>query len=244
VNARGPAQPEHRWMQAQVAEREFWAGMHEHPATVAAIVHSLSQSAQWARGRVAVDHSDEWVEVGIGPLGLGVAHFLRGGPGRPRIVGVDPIALDERATSGLPDPLATLVESCRDGYRHVVARGESTGLESGRFAAAFLNNMLDHVAAPLEVLRETHRLLRSGGSLILSCDVFSAAGRLKHDQWTRRVRPGTILVRAHPHRFSHDNLVSLLERAGFVLVATSDPASRWRRVLGRGQDVHLHAVAR
>jgi SAM-dependent methyltransferase len=240
----GPAQAERRWQAAQAAEREFWSDMQDDPATVAAIVASLTRAAEWARGRVRVQPSEEWVEIGIGPLGLGVGHFLREGPVLPAIVGVDPLALDTRAASDLPDPLAAVIRSCRDAYEHVAARGEATGLESGRFGAAFLNNMLDHVADPAAVLRETHRLLRSGGHLVLTCDVFSAAGRLKHDQWTRRRRPQSILVRAHPHRFSHEEVLALLDRAGFVVLASSYEGGRRRGLVGRGQDVHVHAVAR
>jgi SAM-dependent methyltransferase len=233
-----------RWTEAQEAEREFWTHVQNAPATVGAIVRSLTRAAEWARDRVPVDPGVECVEIGIGPLGLGVAHFLRAGPGRPPIVGVDPLALDEQAVGSLPDPLARLVDGCRAGYEHVVAPGEQTGLEPGRFGAAFLANMLDHVAAPGDVLRETRRLLRRGGNLFLACDVFSAAGILKHQQWNRRRRPNSILVRAHPHRFSHGELIALVERAGFVVGDSSYAGSRRRRIAGRAQEVYVHAVTR
>jgi SAM-dependent methyltransferase len=233
-----------RWRHAQEAEREFWADVATAPATVGAIVQSLSRTAQWARERVPVDAGSEWVEIGIGPLGLGVSHFLRAGPGRPRIIGLDPIALDERGTPLLADPLASLVEHCRSGYQHVVARGERTGLAAGRFSVAFLHNMLDHVEAPADVLSETRRLLSPRGHLVLTCDVFSVIGILKHEHWNRRRRADSILVRAHPHRFSYQELVTLISRAGFAVAATSYVNSGWQRVGGRVQEVYIHAVAR
>lgn len=233
-----------RWLEAQEAEREFWSGVPANPAVVAAIVRSLCDVAAWARPRIPADARHPWVEIGIGPLGLGVAHFLRADPDRPSIVGIDPIELEPRALETLPDPLARLVEACRRGYEHVQAQGERTGLASARFGAAFLNNMLDHVDSPLAVLAETRRLLVPGGHLILTCDVFSALGRLKHERWARRRHPDSIVVRAHPHRLSAGDLPVLLARAGFALEAISADHGRWQRAAGRARDVTVHATAR
>src|SRR5262245_25161402 len=98
-----------RWVEAQEAEREFWAGATHGQAVLGGAVQSLTRVADWARGRVPVDAGAQWLELGIGPLGVGVAHLLRAGPGAPRIVGVDPIGLDDESPGRFADPLASLI---------------------------------------------------------------------------------------------------------------------------------------
>jgi SAM-dependent methyltransferase len=229
--------PTARWEEAQRAEREFWAGVRGRPAAIGAIVKSLSDVAAWAAPFVRNEPGMRYVEIGIGPVGLGAAHFLRTERSAPDVIGVDPIALDAAAVTDLPVPLDRLVAACRDGYEHVVATGESTGLDSGTFDAAFLINMLDHVESPTAVLQEAARLLRPGGQMVLAVDVFSRAGVLKHEQWLTRRRPESILVRAHPHRFSRQAIYEYLAAAGLQVGAHTMKEDRVNDLVGRVREV-------
>lgn len=222
-----------RWREAQRAEREYWNWPIVDPRELARIVLGLSEAAVWAKERFPAGiPSGDWVEFGIGPLGLGCSHFLTNQEGRP-IVGVDPLPLIPTEEFSLAPPLATLIDSCRAGYEHVVAPGESTGLEDGRFGLAILHNMLDHVRDPFAVLVEARRLLRPGGIMFLRCDTFSLPSRLRFRAVTRFRRSDTWLVRAHPFRFGPDELVALVRQAGFrVLAHDSLGGARLRELVG------------
>src|SRR5687768_5817150 len=134
-----------RWREAQGAEREYWNWPLVDARELSRIVLGLSEAAVWAKERLPSPIlASEWVELGIGPLGLGCGHFFNAGES-PRLVGVDPLPLIPREELLLPQPFIALIEACRRNYHHVVAQGESTGLEDERFGFAILHNMLDHV---------------------------------------------------------------------------------------------------
>jgi SAM-dependent methyltransferase len=230
-----------RWLAAQQAEREFWLGVPSNAAAVARDLASASELAVWASSNLPeISRNTPWVELGIGPLGIGCAHFLQADRS-VEIVGVDPLALVPASALALPAPLVAAIDACREGkYRHVVGVGESTGLESGRFGLAILSNMLDHVRDPAAVLSEVHRLLKPDGFLLVGCDVFSVLGRLKFTLYTRRRMPDSILVRAHPFRFRAADLKRMLSRSGFRILATKggDP-SRIAAFAGHADRMYL-----
>jgi hypothetical protein len=95
------------------------------------------------------------VDIGPGPLG-----FPDACPARVSI-GVEPLA-DLYREHGL------LLEGSYARYLAVGA--EDVPLESGSVDVVVARNSLDHVDDPDAVLRETRRLLRPGGTLILNFD--------------------------------------------------------------------------
>jgi SAM-dependent methyltransferase len=232
-----------RWGAAQKAEREFWRGVPSDSAAVARLITSGSELALWASSNLPEMSPDApCAEFGIGPLGIGCAHFLQTESTR-EIVGVDPLALVPPSALALPYPLVATIHACRDRhYRHVTAVGESTGLESGSFGLVILNNMLDHVQDPKAVLSEAHRILRPGGFVLVGCDVFSVLGRFKFAVYTRRRMPDSILVRAHPFRFRGADLKGLLRQSGFAVLATKGGDASWLAgVAGRAGRMYLLA---
>ena len=74
------------------------------------------------------------------------------------------------------------------------------------------------------MVRESTRVLGRGNHLILGCDVYSTAGRIKH-----RVRAGlarasgvtldSIADLAHPHQFVASDLEALVDGEGLEIVA-------------------------
>jgi SAM-dependent methyltransferase len=223
-----------RWREAQRAEREYWNWPVVDAREFARIVLGLSEAAVWAKERLPSEvAASEWVELGIGPLGLGCGHFIDGGESHG-LVGVDPLPLIPTEQLFLPTPLIALIESCRRDSQNVVAAAERTGLESDRFSLAILHNMLDHVRDPLGVLVETRRVLRRDGIMFLACDTYSLLGQARFTAVTTLRQKESWLVRAHPFRFRLGQLLALLKRADFTVVSQEPPRGRPLQELARG----------
>ena len=215
------AVPQERWEEAQAWEAEYWKQVRNDGPRFVSSLAEMAECAAWVEAGVAGDPptSDDWVELGVGPFGVGCMHLLGRAVGR-RLVGVDPLALIPLEDLAFPAPVARLVEACREGYEHRMAPGEATGLEDGRFGMAFLHNMLDHVKDPAGVLAESYRLLRPGGWVVVVCDAFSVLGVAKHTYYTSVRFPTSLEVKAHPFRFTPPALLSLVVDAGFTVRET------------------------
>ena len=98
--------------------------------------------------------------------------------------------------------------------KHVAGLFEYLPFEDGTFDRVFLMNVLDHVWSPALGLKETARVLKPKGTLVLSVDTFS--GR---KYWGRRIKKWWTRVRGartkHPWAFSVKDVFTLLEIAGF-----------------------------
>jgi SAM-dependent methyltransferase len=136
-------------------------------------------------------------------------------------VGVDPIERKPASEWPLPEPLRGIVAACQDSCGQVTGRAERTGLAEGRFGAAVLHNMLDHVQEPAAVLAEAHRLLRPDGVLVVACDTLSLANRARMRLYTRRRFADSLFIRAHPFHFGARRLLGLVGGAGFRVLASN-----------------------
>ncbi len=204
-----------RWRDAQQAENAFWQGVYGDPVTTSRALASQVEAASWILRNAGPGGlpDGEMLEVGIGPLGMGVAQFVTE---TPRVVGLDPLALQSLENLVLPQPLLDAVSRCRAaGYEHRQARGEETGLETGRFGLVLISNALDHAQDPGAVLREARRVMRDDGMLFVSCDGFSLAGLARFHVWTKRRDPEGTLVKAHPFRFHPRQITAAIRAAGF-----------------------------
>lgn len=136
------------------------------------------------RSVTGVDDADVVLDVGCG-----LATVLRVVGTRARI-GVDPLA---RA-------YASLGTSEQPTYPHGVtvrcAEGESLPIEDSSVDVAFCNNMIDHTMEPHRVMSELRRVVRSGGFLVLSCELRD---------------PSEPRNAGHPHAFNERDLEALLE---------------------------------
>lgn len=114
---------------------------------------------------------------------------------------VDPQAVERlRATLGVPVHLGPL---------------PALGLEAGAYDAIVLNHVLEHVHAPLELLREIHRLLKPGGRLVAATPNFDSYGRVAAfgRAWIGLDAP------RHLHHFRAAHLERLAREAGFAHAA-------------------------
>jgi len=95
---------------------------------------------------------------------------------------------------------APLHHRCGKEHSWLRAVGESLPFREEIFDIVLMSNVLDHVDDPLVTLKEIRRVMKRGGSLILTVDVFSAPRE-------RDLR--------HPFSFKQSDVVWLLGGAGF-----------------------------
>jgi SAM-dependent methyltransferase len=132
----------------------------------------------WARTRSVV-------EIGAGPFPLiASAH-----KGWLRCVAVDPIARGYVEEDLVPPAARHVV--------YVAARGESIPLPSASADLVVIENCLDHVRDPGQVLREIHRLLAPGGLLWIFVDLSNHVDHM------------------HPHAMNEEKVRGLLRTGGF-----------------------------
>jgi SAM-dependent methyltransferase len=112
------------------------------------------------------------------------------------------------------DPSIRLLEMARNrGITALLGSGEQELFKEGSFGTAFLIVTLCFLASPLEVLKETSRILMPGGKLVLGLV-------LKESPWGQFYDT----EKARGHRFyryatfyTHDEVARLIARAGFAI---------------------------
>ena len=223
-----------RWLAAQTAEGEYWQQLRGDAGEFTRIVAENAGAAQWAASQIPSPPDGDWVEIGIGPLGIGCLHFVPGADSGRRLIGVEPLPLIDAETLALPEPLMALARAARaQRYEHHQAKGEDTGLPGGGFSLGVCYNVLDHVHDPNAILDELHRLLRPGGTLLLGVDTLSMLSDLKFHAWVKRRYANSIGVRAHPHHFRIAAVRALVAAAGFRVLAERVPRhERWQDLAG------------
>ncbi len=207
-----------KWQQARVTQKSFWDGVIQEDH---AILRVLADNAQIApRIRKCLTQTPvTCLEVGIGPLGLGVSGFL---PEIPQRFALDPLAPSLSKSLGrLPatssEKLRTYVRLQSSEIRYVMARGEEIPIQSESMDLVICSNVVDHASNPGVLLQEIHRVLKPQGNLFLEVDTFSILGLAKWHSWTKHVHKNEILVKSHPHRMYEANLISALRSRGFEL---------------------------
>jgi SAM-dependent methyltransferase len=172
---------EFRWQAAK------WAAIFRRPESQAKC-HEY-----WVRFR----HLDEirtlvpmGADTSILDVGCGISTVLHFLPGRR--CGVDPLADRYKTIYDYPAGL-----DIRRAY------AETLPFPDGSFDAVFCSNCIDHTTDPAKAVGEIERVLRPGGRLVLTCEVFAT------DPGQRNA--------GHPHGLTAEKLRGLV--AGFSPIA-------------------------
>lgn len=216
-----------RWQRAQEAEARYWQGTRQDDVELMRIMHEKAVAMRWARNHVPELERPRgpWVEIGIGPLGIGCIHLMASG-GRA-LIGVDPLPPIDLDLPALSPKVVSILAGCHTAsYRHVVGRGERVDLDGEVAALLVCYNVLDHCEDPAAVIAEGARLLRPGGHFVLGCDVYSEAGRIKYRVRAALARAmgrtlDTIADLAHPHQFVARDLEGLMQGAALDVCAVN-----------------------
>jgi SAM-dependent methyltransferase len=229
-----------RWQEAQGAEMAYWEHNRTDPAEILRITLEKAEAVGWAMGKnyFSLDGSESWLEIGIGPLGVGCMHFMPDKvQRRVLLIGLDPIPPRSKDLPELCEPISALVRAChRSGYSHLVGIGENLPFAAGSVSFVICYNVLDHCHCPTRVIEEASRVLKTGGWFLLGCDVSSWVALAK---WQLRRRAAAVLRIdlnsisdvAHPHRFLAKDLQKMCGAVGFSVRSINvRPFERFKRV--------------
>lgn len=208
-----------RWSAAQAAELSYWRSLDlreilricaEKPEFLSLLDDTVQRD---------LFHGKEVLEIGCGPLGISLVSFSRQKTGLRRLVKAEPLPRLPIRDTRLPEdswaaPFLAWVETLAAEGDYVQTPGEALGFEAA-FDTVVTYNVLDHVREPLAILRNAHRALRPGGTLLVGVDCLSTVGRWRFEWLTRLMHKGTILVEAHPHTFLPAQVARMIASAGF-----------------------------
>lgn len=96
-----------------------------------------------------------------------------------------------------------------------VADAHVLPFKNNEFDAVFCLEALEHVEDPKKVIREMHRVLKSGGYTVILVPSENLLFRLGWPIWT--MTRGRIWKGTHLNNFSTDKLVRLMEEEGFII---------------------------
>lgn len=180
-----------RWKNAQEAElRAAGSFEGEEPLTTDWLNRSFSR-------RFGVDSSfldgKSVLEVGCSPAGR-----LNSMQQANLRVGLDPLSHEWR-------------HFYPTGINIVQGMGEFLPFTENSFDVVLCLNVLDHVDNPRQVLKEMHRCLKDGGSILLWLQTYSTLRAI------RRVLD--VFDLPHPHHFGDENVRRMMEETGVRTVA-------------------------
>jgi SAM-dependent methyltransferase len=136
-----------------------------------------------------------------------VLHFVEG-----RRFGIDPLADEYKKLYDYPE-----------GIEVREAPGEDIPFPEEWFDVVFCTNVLDHVTSPLQTIREMNRVLREGGYLVLTCEIFD----------TERKRDP-----AHPHSLTREKVKRLVEADFTTLFERESPWIGLRSYVNGSREAH------
>ena len=224
-----------RWQEAQEAEQSYWKSI-DLPELLRIVAEKPAFLKLLPQEGKDLFAGKDVLELGCGPLGLGVVNFfLKGGPVR-RLVKVDPLPYMEMSNipllqqSGVESLFAWLQKIGDVGdYQQVM--GEESAYHQ-EFDTVVSYNVLDHVQDPLKIVNNGYQALKKGGKMVIGVDCLSVLGRLRFEFVTRRLHKNGVGVLAHPHTFWPGHLVKMMEEAGFEDISILGKPSLARVIAG------------
>lgn len=205
-----------KWQTAQKYEKDFWesyADTYErYPQILLEHLAKLSDAGEYVREELSAPQIKEALEVGIGPLGIGVLGMRKA---NIRITGIDPLPRIRFKTKdeALDSYLATLRK--RITYR--CSPAETLPFDDECFDFVCCHNVIDHAHDPMGILTEIFRVLKNERCLYLTLNTFSYLRRLKFEGM-RRLQPDKMIFACHPHSFLHRHVNKALSEIGYEII--------------------------
>jgi SAM-dependent methyltransferase len=202
------------WIAAQVTEKDFWDGMIRDDHAILRVLADNAEKAPLIRR--SLPHTPQSaLEVGAGPFGLGVIGFL---PEIPHRFALDPLAPVGLGSSAVDeDPLRHYIRIKRRAIQYAIGYGEEIPVQTASVDLVLCCNVIDHTSDPDAILREVHRVLKTGGLFYFDVHTFSVLGLLKWHTYTKHAHKDEILVRAHPYRMYEASVIRQLRKSGFAI---------------------------
>ncbi len=230
------------WQQAQKNELELWETT---AGSVWRIVSELNESGELESfiesklGGISLE-GKRVLELGVGPLGIGWVGLF--GPS----IKADNIAVEPLPILTVNSGLAAFDEFIRSLQGRVTVhrgKGEHLEFETGSFDIVVCNDVIDHVSDYQLVLQECLRVLKKGGLFIFSVNVFSEAGSIKWNYYTRKLHPRDKNVLCHPHSFTYSRILKLLKQRGLTVTHSNRSLSCVREnLLGKAKKARFLCV--
>ncbi len=210
-----------RWKEAQDLEQSYWNKVRSNTSWLGAKLREMLNFLEVIVHKT--QGADSVLEIGIGPLGLGIINFY---DARHKFA-IEPLPIFEPRFC--TNRVNQWIMSSRERVNYVRGTIEHLPFCSSSFDLVVVWNVLDHVLNPLEGMMEVRRVLRKGGHLVLAQDVHSLAGlirmKLRHD-W---------IARAHPWNFSKWSLFRLLSQSEFTEIYTIASGSLVTSFIGKAK---------
>jgi SAM-dependent methyltransferase len=202
-----------RWEVAQKAEKDFWDGLLRNPREFLEIIYQkycfLSKiNLSCPQALKPVEPITKIVEIGIGPMAIGVASLLEP-PDKWLITGVDP--LPRIYQTKLPPYLDACFNKLIDRCKYYIQEpAEKFKYAQEVYDLAICYNVLDHTRNPEKILENIFNMLVPGGYFLLGVDISSFVGKYR----AKLLKYEDIY---HPFRFTFYDIVNLLHSCGFKI---------------------------
>jgi len=189
-----------RWKRAQLSERKYHQRFTEDRPNLS--MEKSNEDRKYFLERYSVDidallSHKSCLEIGGGPFGSNLVQRLC------QRVNCKVVSID---------PLPALARPSHTGQSLQLIRGigEFLLFKDASFDIVLCSNVLDHVITPVEVLKEIKRVLAHGASLFLWVHSYKIPKPM--------LRLLSLFDSPHPHHFSPQELILMLEREGYKVV--------------------------
>jgi len=208
--------PLNQWQAAQKHEQDFWesyADTYErYPQILLDHLAKLRDVGEYPRDELLAPQVKETLEVGVGPLGIGVLGMQAS---KFRITAIDPLP---RISLKFADAaLDRYIQALRERVAYRCSQGETLPFEDNCHDFVCCHNVIDHAQKPLAILEDIFRVLKNQCCLYLTLNTFSYFGRLKFEG-LRRLYPDRMIFACHPHSFLHADVLKALSDLGYEIV--------------------------
>lgn len=222
---------EQDWRKAQEAEASNWADAGRDTARLLYELVEHSEISKQLHTILGAKKNLHAIEIGVGPLGIGFlgvhAHSYCSS-----IIGIEPlpiitISLDDKALEAYARILQSRVQI-------LAGKGEALPFADNSFDLACCINVIDHAHKPVDILKQIHSKLKSGGLLLFGVNTLSFLGRLKW-RFLRARQPDSFQFLAHPHIYGWARMNNLLSSLDWSKRLWTNKPSILSRVAGHGR---------